>query len=188
MNNNKGFTLIELLVVIAIIGILAAMTLTSLVDAREKAKIAQTKATIKQIHLAIIELEGTTGKWPGGQEPERVSETGNNNEICADDNACTCGFGARSLNAGCAGLVQNDGTFDAGLWEGPYYMPEVPADPWGNEYFFDTDYEIDVNGNGSTDSDECFVVIGSYGPNGVGNNIYDEDDIIYLMSAEGNCP
>ena len=73
-----------------------------------------------------------------------------------------------NLNAA-AGLTSTDGGYLG--WNGPY-IQSVPLDPWGKNYFFDTYYDI----NGTN-----YVVVGSFGPNKVGPNLYDADDVILLF-------
>ncbi len=51
-NRKKGFTLIELLVVIAIIGILSAVVLSSLAQARAKARVAAVQETLHSLQTA----------------------------------------------------------------------------------------------------------------------------------------
>lgn len=157
----KGFSLIEILVVIAIIGVLAGIVLTGVGTARQKAREIAAKMECKSIFNAILLLETDTDEWPGHQVPDKVNQV-DDNEICADG----CAY---SFSDNRAGLVGTDANYPN--WRGPY-IKEIPKDPWGNEYFFDTDYDTGT---------EWVAVVGSYGPNGAGNNQYDADDIIYIL-------
>ena len=58
MNKEKGFSLIELLIVVAIMGILAAVVLSSLGTAREKARDARRLEDVKDmVKLLVIEAD-----------------------------------------------------------------------------------------------------------------------------------
>ncbi|TSC67719.1 MAG: Uncharacterized protein G01um101472_328 [Parcubacteria group bacterium Gr01-1014_72] len=171
----KGFSLIELLVVIGIIAILSSIVTAGFRLAKAKAQDVKARATLKSLQTAFTALGGDTGFWPGREaaagapDPQTIDLVrcgAANNEV-------------QDLGDPQAGLVATSGDYPG--WNGPY-ISTVPPDPWGAKYFFDTDYDIPPTGD-----NQFGAAIGSYGPNGVGNNLYDSDDIILLLAA-ATCP
>jgi prepilin-type N-terminal cleavage/methylation domain-containing protein len=178
----NGFTLIELLVVVAIIGILAGIVLISLGGARESARVARARAEINQISKAVFMLELRTGEWPGHQTAGLVCTVACGDNEIPDDVVPPTDI--PDLNDPEAGLTQDDLAQPFPGWNGPY-INQVPADPWGNPYFFDTDYWVDLNDNPCpTFTPPCVTVaaLGSFGPDGIGTNLYNADDIIHILA------
>jgi len=98
-NHKKGFTLIELLVVVAIMGMLAALAVVALNNARQRARDARRVSDIKQIQTALELYFLDNAAYP----------TGTADYISSDCLSATSGFAAT-----CSGTV---------------YMSVVPDNP-----------------------------------------------------------
>ncbi|MBN1676782.1 MAG: type II secretion system protein GspG [Kiritimatiellae bacterium] len=154
----RGFTLVEIMIVVAIIGLLSSIAIPSFMKARHQSRVTRAQRDLTVLSGAIEQLVWDTGYWPGPQTPDEVNASGGN-EVW-------------DLSLPAAGIVAATAAFRH--WDGPY-MKSVPKDPWGNNYFFDTDYEL---------GGQHFVVVGSFGPNGIGPNLYDADDVCVIVETK----
>ena len=150
--------MIELMIVIAIIGVPASIAIPNYISYRKRALVARAQADLNTIEKAVSLLALYTGLYPSKRPFGEL--LGGPEEEDLSDPEC--------------GLVDADDDFKDASWAGPY-IREVPKDPWGNDYFFDNDYHI-------AEENIDYVVIGSYGPYGVGRNQYDDDDINLRIS------
>lgn len=175
----KGFSLLEILILILIILILLTITVSNIKQTRNKAKIIKANYDIAEIFIAINALAQDTNEWPN-HIPAKVNNTIKDKELCGDN----CNF---RLTSARAGLLLTDGIHTN--WQGPY-INSIRKDPWGSEYFFDPNYYVKINDHNlpcnlpqgwSQPTCESITVIGSYGPNKLGNNKYDKDDIFIKL-------
>lgn len=155
----SGFTFIEIMIVTIIIGLMASLGTLAITASVRNSRIRSAEAELEILSAAILQLAWDTGKWPNGK-PRTAPGSVEMWDISGDN----------------CGLLGNDGTYDN--WEGPYY--EGPTeDPWWTvsasqrKYFFDPDYRITAE-DGTVQN---AIVVGSFGPNGQGRNLYDSDDI-----------
>lgn len=149
----RGFTLLEIMITVGIITMLTLFGTLAIMKSVRNSKIKNTQVELEILSTAILQLAWDTGRWPNG-EPRNGGGSAEKWDISPD--AC--------------GLMGDDGSF-GNNWKGPYYDGSI-QDQWGNPYFFDPDYST-TNGN--------HVVIGSFGPNGEGPNLYDSDDVYVLL-------
>ena len=153
MNHRKSaFTLVEIVVVIACLSLLALMGSVAVTRAIKKSRINKAKTEIEILAAAMRQLA-----WDTGRIPNKNLRTNPGSKEIWDI----------SVNA--AGLMGNDGDYPN--WKGPYYEGAI-EDPWGKNYFYDPDYVT----NGI-----MRPAVGSFGPNKVGRNRYDSDDICILL-------
>lgn len=120
MQSRKGFTLVELLVVIAIIGVLIALLLPAVQQAREAARRMQCSNNMKQLGLALHNHHDTFGYMP----PLRNIGGGNN--------ARRNGF------ISLLPFLEQNNTYEQ-------VMNDVSTDPWAN-----LDYWADFSFSGFT--------------------------------------
>jgi general secretion pathway protein G len=123
LRNQDGFTLIEIMVVIMIIGLLALMVVPRLRGVADRAKTTKAQADIQELKQALDRYYLDNGSYPTTDQ----------------------GLAAL-ITPPTSGRVPNN-------YEQGGYIEKLPADPWGNQYFYQSD------GNSYT--------LKSFGPDGV---------------------
>lgn len=147
-------TLTEIMIVVMVIGVLVSIAVPMYSNARNNARLAKARHDVSILHASIRQLLWDTGEFP--KHYVRTMGTPPNPLECED------------LTLAEAGLMRTDNLFNN--WKGPY-LGKIEKDPWGMNYFFDPDYF--ATGYGVS----YIQVVGSYGPNKVGRNVYDSDNI-----------
>lgn len=152
-SGRSAFTLIEIMVVVGVLAVIAAIAMPNLTRARENAKIRRATADLEMISAALLKMGWDTGKFPYGIARNTIGDAE-----------------TWDLESSVGGLIVSNAVLFPD-WQGPY-MDYVPLDPWGSKYFFDPDYRV----GGVFRS-----VVGSFGPNKEGRNVYDADNIYIIM-------
>jgi len=169
-NKKRAFTLIELLVVISIIGLLSSVILSALNDAREKAKVSKAQQEMREIHNALILYMDKYNEGPS-------LNTNQNSKLVLNDCNTTHTASGNLPNGGAIDLYGDDLT---------EFISEIPVDPWGGRYWFDSLFRCDT-GNYPTgcenqdSSDFWTFAIGSGGPNNSSANAYDTNDVVHTV-------
>lgn len=162
-----AFTLIEAMIVISMVGFLVVIVMASLSLPRQKAQTSRVRSDLIQTVKAVSLLRADTGKWPNGCEPETISSP------VINLNYAQAGL-LRRPEVGDQGYGCKWTTEDVANWRGPYI--DRLTDVWEHAYFFDPDYMPYQNCEVTTEQPSIPAIV-SFGPNGVGPDVYDCDDL-----------
>jgi general secretion pathway protein G len=103
-----GFTMIEIMVVLVILGLMAGLVVPKVIGRTDDARIALAKQDMKSIANSL--------------------------EMYKLDN-----FNYPSTRQGLQALVEKpQGKPEAANWNADGYLNDIPADPWGNEYLYES--------------------------------------------------
>jgi prepilin-type processing-associated H-X9-DG protein len=94
-NARTGFAFVELLIVIAVIGVLVALLLPAIVQAREAARKAQCRNNLKQIGIALHHFHDVRGSFPPGWSG--IQFNGDGSILRPADLGCLWAWGAYLL-------------------------------------------------------------------------------------------
>ncbi|PKN13051.1 MAG: hypothetical protein CVU69_04880 [Deltaproteobacteria bacterium HGW-Deltaproteobacteria-4] len=157
--NSAGFTLIEVIVIVAILAILAGILAPMIFSQIDDAKLTRAEADCKSISSAILVFRKDLGVWPnrmGAGCPEVTTLMRGEGALPADLAAMSF-LTTNVMNFTDVLTTDDEGCYSTDLYRGPY-LPNVPADPWGNSYV------VAANNFAATSTDPVFVF--SAGPNG----------------------
>ena len=168
----RGFSLVELLVVIAIIGVLVALLLPAVQQAREAARRTDCQGRIRQLGLAMMNFESARNKFPEGSRSTDDLAWGFSSQLLPyieegqlfetiEMTERDCGIVVRELQA------QNKLDPTSSLVE----LLVCPSDPYGGEELLSG-----PNGSNPGSADAGILYPGSY--LGVSGNV----------EPEGYCP
>ncbi|VGO19159.1 Type II secretion system protein G [Pontiella sulfatireligans] len=152
MKKQSGFTLVEIMITVSVIGLLASLGAYAVRRGISNARIKEASTELEMLSASTLQLAWDTGRWPN----KTIRTKPGSIEIW-------------DISSRVCGLMASDAIYEN--WKGPYY-DGATVDPWGNPYFFDPDYRVDGKNR---------IVVGSFGPNGVGKNRYDKDDIYIFL-------
>jgi len=108
IRNQAGFTLIEIMVVVIILGLLAAIVMPRIVGETDRARYEQSRGQMRILEDALKRYKLDNGRFPTTEQ-------------------------------GLDALVQKptSGVIPRNWPDGGYLdKPEVPTDPWGNQYVY----------------------------------------------------